>query len=895
VRKLHRREAILIGQTLSHYRITSALGAGGMGEVYRATDTTLGREVALKLLPEAFAADPDRLARFEREAKVLASLNHTGIAHLYGFESTTLADGAKAHVLVMELVEGEDLAERLKRGRVPADEAVAIARQIAEALEEAHEKGIVHRDLKPANVKVTPDGKVKVLDFGLAKAWTGEGPGATSSPDLSQSPTLAQAGTAAGLILGTAAYMSPEQARGKPVDKRADIWAFGVVLFEMLAGQRLFDGETVSDVLAAVLAREIDWSRLPAETPPPVRHALERCLERDPRQRLRDIADARHDLQPPGTAAASTIRAGVGAPPGRGRRTALLMAATGLAAVALTAAVVSWRNAPAPRSPMVFSVPAPPGTRLKQVVSSPDGRSLVFAAESASGESHLWLRSLDSRDARRLEGTAGAHEPFWSPDARFIGFFTEAQLWKIEAATGAVEALAATTDTRGGAWRPDGTIVFGGARLNRLSAGGGAVSTALDVDGASGENNIRYPSFLPDWSHVLYYSRNARDRARAGLWVVSLDGGVRKHLTAAAASSAVYVDPGYLLYRRDRYLVAHPFDARRLEFTGEPRPIAEDVWHDPGVTAQTNVSASATGIVTFRTGGVELSDLAWYDRQGRLAGTEWEAKGFTALGLSPDGRQILTTFPDQGVERHAWLYDRATATARQVTSAGDAITVAFSDDGTRAVLGMHSGATSGLWLALLGSGTAPELLVTKGGVGTAPFAMDWRGSQVVYSALTPREGRLSRSIGLLDLETGEDLSIVDTPGNEIFGVISPDGRRLAYASDETGQWEVYVATFPRAGERWRVSASGGHQPRWNPDGSELFYIAPDRRMMSLRVRSGSGFQWDAPRPLFQTQIVDLGPFRGCWGYAVAPDGQRFLILTRRAQGPSPAVLVVDWK
>ena len=495
--------------------------------------------------------------------------------------------------------------------------------------------------------------------------------------DLSQSPTLAHTGTAAGLILGTAAYMSPEQARGKPVDKRADIWAFGVVLFEMLTGRRLFDGETVSDVLAAVLTRETRTGR---RSPPRRRPRRPRTARSAASSATRGSACATSRTPATtcrGRAPLPRARSGQGRPHRRPevRRTALLMAATGLGAVALTAAVVSWRNAPAPRSPMVFSLPAPPGTRLKQVVIAPDGRSLVFAAESASGESQLWLRRLDSRDALRLEGTAGALEPFWSPDSRFVGFFTEAQLWKLEAATGAVEALAATTDTRGGAWRPDGTIVFGGARLNRVSAGGGAVSPALDVDGASGENAIRYPSFLPDWSHVLYYSRNAKDRARAGLWVLSLDSRVRKHLTAAAASSAVYVDPGYLLYRRDRYLVAHPFDARRLEFTGEPRTIAEDVWYDPGVTAQTNVSVSANGIVTFRTGGVELSDLAWYDRQGRLVGTEWEAKGFASVELSRDGKQILATFPGQGVERHAWLYDRATATARQVTSAGDAITL----------------------------------------------------------------------------------------------------------------------------------------------------------------------------------------------------------------------------
>ena len=794
------------GDRLGSFQIVAAIGSGGMGEVYRATDTRLGRDVALRLLPDAFASDPERLSRFEREAKLLASLNHSGIAHLYGFDAVTLEDGTKGHLLVMELVEGEDLAARLKRGAIPVAEAVGIARQIAEALEEAHEKGIVHRDLKPANVKLTPDGKVKVLDFGLAKAWSGDASSAQSSADLSQSPTLANNGTAAGLILGTAAYMSPEQARGKPADRRADIWSFGVVLFEMLTGRALFGGETVSDVLAGVLAREIDWSPLPAETPPHVRHLLARCLERDPRQRLRDIGDARHELQEAGTSGPAD-KAGAWARPPRSRRgTALLVAGSGLACAALTFAVMSWRSASAPAASMVFSVPAPPSTRLNHVVISPDGRSLVFAAESASGESHLWLQQLDSRNARKLEGTEGAFEPFWSPDSRFVGFFSEAQPWKLEATTGAVEALTATNDARGGAWRPDGTIVFGGARLNRIQASGGEVGTALAVDGAAGENAIRYPSFLPDWLHTLYYSRNAKDRARAGLWVVSLDTGVRKQLTAAAASSAVYVEPGYLLYRRDRYLVAHPFDARRLELTGDPRPVAEDVWYEAGVTAQTNVSASTGGIVTLRTGGIEVSELAWYDRQGRPLSTEWEAKGFASLSLSPDGRQILTTLLGQGVERHLWLYDIEAATARQITSAGDMITNVFSDDGTRGLLGMHSGSTSGLWITRLGSGTAPEPLPTKGGTA-APFAMDWRGSRVIYASVTPRGDRFERSLYLLDLETGEDGPVVDTPGNELFGVISPDGRRLAYASDETGQWEVYVATSRR-----RASA-GGSPPR----------------------------------------------------------------------------------
>ena len=887
-------------QPLAHYRIVRKIGEGGMGEVWSATDTRLHRSAAIKALPVSVANDAERLARFRREAQVLAALSHPNIAAVYGLEQTD-----QGTYLAMELVEGEDLAARIERGAVPVDEAVDMAVQIASALEEAHDKGIVHRDLKPANIKVTSDGKVKVLDFGLAKALDlaaagagsfGSGPDAVPSDGPVGLPTMTSpAMTAMGMILGTAAYMAPEQARGKAVDKRADIWAFGVVLLEMLTGRRLFAGETVSDVIAAVLTRDADLTVLPSNTPPAVRNVLARCLERDPKKRLRDIGDARHELAAGGVAAGLAPAGPAAALGRRTSRTALMIAGTALAAAALTFGLVSLSGGSTPTpDPMVFPVPAPPGTRLAQAAVSPDGRSLVFVAESPAGVSHLWLRPLDSRTVRRVEGTDGARDPFWSPDSRFVGYFTESRLWKIEVATGVGQALATVVNTRGGAWNRDGAIVVGGDDLVTLPAAGGSASTALALDASSGENAIRYPSFLPDGNHVIFYSRNAKDRALAGLWVFSLDTGVRRHLTAAASSSAVYIDSGYRLYRRDKYLVAHPFDVRRLELTGDPRPVAEDVWYEPGVTALTNVSVSDTGLVVFRTGGPEVTELAWFHRSGQSAGTAWEARSYVTVGLSPDGRQILAGFPSEGAERHAWLYDIATATARQVTSGGDiAGNLLFSADATRGVFGMIGGSGMAMTVAHLGSGAAPAPLAVEA-ENSQPT--DWRGGGIVYD-ISRRDGRGSdRSLYLYDLESGRSRTLVETPADEMFGVISPDGRWLAYASNESGQWDVYVQGFPEASGRWRITTDGGHQPRWNPRGGELFYLAPDRRMMSIGVRAGaSAFQWDTPRPLFQTDIVDLGPYRGSWGYAVAPDGNRFLILTRKPQGPSPAVAIVNWR
>jgi hypothetical protein len=449
----------LIGQTLSHYKITSALGAGGMGEVWRATDTKLGRDVALKLLPEAFAADPDRLARFEREAKVLASLNHPGIAHLYGFESARLEEGTTVHFLAMELVEGEDLAERLKRGKVPLEEAVFAAKQVAEALEEAHEKGIVHRDLKPANVKVTPDGKVKVLDFGLAKAWTGEGGGAGSSADLSQSPTLAQTGTAAGLILGTAAYMSPEQARGKPVDKRTDVWAFGVVVFEMLSGRRLFEGETVSDILAAVLKSEPDWKALPSATPASLRRLLERCLERDPKQRLRDIGEARLALEHAGRED-DDPRATPAAPSRLARALPWALAAAAIALAAWALSRSTGGGTGASRDVAHLEVGFPPDVepvtgRQGGIAISPDGKAIAMVG-FRKGLRRMFVRRLDTPEAVDVAGTSGGG--VFSPDGASVAFVSNyTDLSRISLADGQITKLATGGDFVSGvslAWGP---------------------------------------------------------------------------------------------------------------------------------------------------------------------------------------------------------------------------------------------------------------------------------------------------------------------------------------------------------------------------------------------------------------------------------------------------------
>ena len=524
------------GHTLGHYQITAAIGTGGMGEVYRATDTKLGRDVAIKVLPAELAQDLERLARFEREAKLLASLNHANIAHVYGFEGATLPDGSAGHFLAMEFVPGEDLAERLKRGAIPVDEAIAIAQQIAEAVEEAHERGIVHRDLKPANVKVTPDGKVKVLDFGLAKAW--DGPGAASS-DLSHSPTLAHTGTAAGLILGTAAYMSPEQARGKPVDKRADIWAFGVVLFEMLSGKRLFVGETVSDTLAAVLKEEVPWPRLPAATPHGVARLLRRCLTRDPRERLRDIGEARFGLSASDTPSSNPIVADW--------RQRVAIPAIGVASAAIAAAVFAWMRLASPASTVAPSLEAvlEPGANVHVVVGlglalSPQGDRLAFVGARKDGKTAIWVRPLDGREATIAPGSDNGVWPFWSPDGGTLGFSAGGKLLALDLGSGTTRALCPTnSQAPQGTWSSSNVILFPHDRVIYRTDARGSACRPVTVRGA-GQEIHGQPSLFPDGRRFVF-------SAGADLFVADLETGSQRLWKQDALSPNV-VAPDWVVF-----------------------------------------------------------------------------------------------------------------------------------------------------------------------------------------------------------------------------------------------------------------------------------------------------------------------------------------------------------
>ena len=893
------------GTRIGPYEVTAPLGEGGMGVVYRATDAKLKREVAIKVLPEAFAADAERLARFEREAQLLAQLQHPNIASIYGLEES---NGVRA--LVMELVPGEDLAERLKRGPLPLDEAIPIARQIAEALEAAHEKGIVHRDLKPANVKLAPDGKVKVLDFGLAKAMD-PGAGGASAADLARSPTLmnsptmtAAHGTQLGVILGTAAYMSPEQARGGAVDKRADVWALGVVLCEMLTGRSLFSADTVSDTLAGVLRGEIDLAKLPRPTPPSLRLLLRRCLERNPKNRLHDAADARLVL--------ADLEAGVadeplspGAVPAR--RTGRELVASGLAVAALVAAaaLLLGRSAGKTAGPRVIraTLPLPAGVSIEldgeragMPAVSPDGRRVAFGAREGAGPMRIWVHDLGTAVARPLPGTEEGYRPFWSPDGRRIGFFTWSHLATTPSEGGAVARLAPARDARGGTWSPDGTIVFAPfatGPLLAISERGGAAREVSGTRAAIGIGTHRFPHFLPDGEHFLYLDRAGRVGSVAGGVMVARLGeaGPARRLLEGA-TNAGYAD-GHLLFVRDGALVAQPFDAKRRELSGEPKVLVGDLLFNRRF-AYGVFSVSETGVLVFLTGRQrDLCRLVWRDRSGRRLGelgTPGNLSGFGGLALSRDGRWAAVGRVDEAQsDADIWLYDveRGTETrlARPGTDESDPL---FSPDGGSLLFGSSGDEGSAVVRRDLASGAETTLFFAKGLYSTGPMSLSPDGS-----AMTCEErSRLAYADVVLRTTDGkgESKALVHTAGDDAYGQVSPDGRWLLWASDDSGRYEVYVAPFPGGGSRVQVSRDGGTQPRWNPAGGEILFKTPDNVLTAVRIETASGtISVGAPTPLFP--IVE---FTG-WTYDVSADGRRLLVREPMAEGDaSPITILTDW-
>lgn len=874
------------GARLGPYEILAPLGAGGMGEVYRARDTKLAREVAIKVLPEKLFEDGESIARFEREAMSLAAVSHTHIAALYSFEEI-----AGRHLLVMELAQGETLAERLTKGPLTPAEVVKTGIEIASALDAAHRAGIVHRDLKPGNVMLSRSG-VKLLDFGLARALAPEGP----IEGLTSAPTAAHDLTREGEILGTLSYMAPEQLEGKKPDPRTDIFALGATLYEMATGRKPFSGTSQASLVSAIMKDEpVPIPQLRSMTPPALDRVVRTCLAKNPEDRWQSVRDVMLQLR--------DVSAGDGgAPPARPRSALMWISAAALVLGAAGLAALLSRRTPPDVEPVVFSVappgrsafPSHPGETTFSV--SPDGRNLAFVAPNERGQSVLWVRSMQSLSSRQLPGTEGAAGPFWSPDSRWIAFFADGRLDKIEAARGAsLRICEAQGLYMTGTWSRRGEILFAqltDGAIHRVSAAGGAPTPAVKADASQEEGSVCLPRFLPDSRHFLYFGRSSGTLQtyvrlgdiETGKGSVLLTDCSRVEFAPATAQRPY--GPGFLLFVRGGVLLAQPFDPERLRLTGEPQTVVPEVMYF-AFTGTGAFSASETGLLAYRSlqGPARLQ---WLDRAGHPLGSEGQPGLYANVRLSPDGRRfaVVALDPRTGTG-NLWVAPVASGILTRLTSgvrddffpvwSPDGSTLAFSTGSPRGPPHLFEGSVDG--------GEPRELTP----IGKVQWVQDWSrdGRFICYSESS--------------LETGEDIWILDrsdhlktrpflaTAFDEFEPQFSPDGRWMAYSSNESGTYEIYVASFPNPGKKVRASNAGGSRPRWRRDGKELYYVSGDNRMMSVPIRVGDAAEVGAPQPLFNLDVA------GWRDYDVLADGSRFLVVVNAGEQASRFIsITTNW-
>ncbi len=871
--------SISVGARLGPYEILSLLGAGGMGEVYRARDTRLERTVAVKVLSLRLSANEEMRQRFEREAKTISQLSHPHICALYdvGREGET-------GFLVMEYLEGETLAERLAKGPLPTEQVLRYGMEMADALDKAHRQGIVHRDLKPGNVMLTKSG-VKLLDFGLAKALPsppGRGVGGEGLTSLPTQANLTQEGT----ILGTFQYMAPEQLEGKEADGRTDIFALGAVLYEMATGRKAFSGASQASLISAIMTGETpSISSVQPMSPPALDRVARKCLAKDPEERWQNAADLGSELKWIGE---SGSQAGIAAPVAPRRRSRERLA---WAAALIVAAAVAWmlglRSRPPNATPIRLSLTAPekttfgPGSAL-----SPDGRSLVFVA-AREGKQQLWLRLLSGFEARLLSGTDGAVNPFWSPDNRFIGFFADAKLKTIEVSSGAVKSLcdlSAVELFSAGSWNREGVIVFSPdahSPVYRVSATGGVPTQVTELGKAQKEGAHIWPEFLPDGRHFVFWVLGGE---QDGIAVSSLDSKEKK-LLIPRASRAVYAPHGFLLFVREGTLMAQPFDAARLRLSGEPLPIAERLdW---------NFSTGSNGLLSYRAGAIDARQLRWFDRSGRELAKVGKPGDYWEPALSPDGTRLALGVGSYTPVGDILLLELARGSFSRFTPhPNDEVTPVWSPDGKEIAFSSNPNGHFDLYKKDSGGAGGDELLFQS---SDDKFPGDWSrdGKYLIYYDIDPKT---KSDLWVLPMSGKRKPRIfLQTEFSETNGAFSPDGRWVAYNSDESGAMEIYVRPFPPSRGKWQISTTGGGQPVWRSDGKELYYVAPDRKIMAVEVKSGSDFSTGLPVPLFDAPVRFDGITESHSAFAVSPDGQRFLMNTIAEEAAHvPITVVVDW-